>query len=159
DIGDARLDLEDNLVATVPAGSTPSRPWRYGKLPWSLTAIALFLAAVALGRLVTAHASVEHPAPMRIRSVTNFSGVETQPSLSPDGRSIAFISNRDGQWDIYVGLVSGGQPIRITNDSNLETRPRWSPDGTRLLFARLNDTGTSDIWVVPALGGTARRII
>jgi Tol biopolymer transport system component len=96
---------------------------------------------------------------MRFTTVTNFSGVEGQPSFSPDGRSVAFVSNRDGQWDIYVGLVTGGTLIRITNDSIVEARPRWSPDGTRLLFARLNDAGLYDVWVAPALGGAARRLM
>jgi len=46
---------------------------------------------------------------MRFSAVTNVAGVEAQPSFSPDGRSIAYISNRGGQWDVYVGLVSGGR--------------------------------------------------
>ena len=57
---------------------------------------------------------------MRFSLVTNFAGVEAQPSLSPDGRSVAFVSNRDGQWDVYVGLVIGGGLVRLTNDPNIE---------------------------------------
>src|SRR4029453_7521497 len=95
----------------------------------------------------------------RFSPVTNFAGVEAQPSLSPDGRSVAFVSNRGGQWDIYVSLVSGGNLIQVTKDPNVEIGPRWSPDGTRLLFARLNETALTDVWVVPAFGGTARRLV
>jgi Tol biopolymer transport system component len=58
-----------------------------------------------------------------------------------------------------VGLVAGGAPVRVTNDTNLELRPRWSPDGSRLAFGRLDETGRVDVWVVPALGGDARRIL
>jgi eukaryotic-like serine/threonine-protein kinase len=79
--------------------------------------------------------------------------------LSPDGRSVAFVSNRGGQWDIYVSLVSGGNLIQVTKDPNVEIAPHWSPDGARLLFARLNETGLTDVWVVPAFGGTARQIV
>src|SRR4029453_13937861 len=95
----------------------------------------------------------------RFISVTNFAGVESQPTLSPDGRSVAFVSNRTGQWDLYVALVSGGNLIRITDDPNVETRPQWAPDGARLLFARLNENGTTDLWNVPASGGRPRRIV
>jgi TolB protein len=72
---------------------------------------------------------------------------------------VAFVSNRDGQWDVYVGLVNGGGLVRLTNDANIEARPRWSPDGTKLLFSRLNESGLQDIWVTPAFPGTARRIV
>src|SRR5689334_25361801 len=95
---------------------------------------------------------------MRFSSITNFAGVEGQPSFSPDGRSVAFVSDRGGQYDIFVGLLSGGSLVRVTNDPNVEARPRWSPDGSKLLYARLNESGLWDSWVVPALGGTARRI-
>ena len=72
---------------------------------------------------------------------------------------MAFVSNRDGQWDIYVGLVTGGGLVRLTNDPNIEARPRWSPDGTKLLYSRLNESGLQDIWVTPAFPGNARRLI
>jgi Tol biopolymer transport system component len=96
---------------------------------------------------------------MRFSVVTNFPGVEAQPSLSPDGRQVTFVSNRDGQWDIYVGLVAGGGLIRLTNDPNVEARPRWSPDGTKILYSRLNESGLQDIWVTPAFPGTPRRVV
>jgi Tol biopolymer transport system component len=96
---------------------------------------------------------------MRFSSVTNFAGVEGQPSFSPDGRSVAFVSNRASQWDLYVGLVTGGDFIRLSNDPNLEAQPRWSPDGTKVLYSRLNETGLQDIWVTPAFPGTPRRLI
>jgi Tol biopolymer transport system component len=97
---------------------------------------------------------------MRFSAVTNMTGVESQPSLSPDGRSVAYVSNQGGQWDVYVGLVSGGgNPVRVTHDSNLELRPRWSPDGSRLAYGRLNETGQVDVWVAPAFGGAARLAV
>lgn len=160
DIGDARLELDppepsgiDELAAPAPGAA---RGWTT-IAPWGIAAAALLaLAAVVL---VPRLRPAERRPPMRFSAVTNFAGVEAQPSFSPDGRSIAFVSNRDGPWDVYVGLVTGGSLIRITNDPNLEIRPRWSPDGARLLFSRLNDQGLHDVWVAPALGGAARRIV
>ena len=158
-IGDARLELEDagsgELVTAAPTiGPAPRRG--SAVVAWSLTGIMAAIAVLAL--LARTDRRVRRPE-MQFRAVTTFSGVEAQPALSPDGRSVAFVSNRDGQWDLYVGLVAGGAAVRITNDPNFEIRPRWSPDGQRLLYARLNDSGTYDLWVVPALGGPTRRLL
>ena len=60
---------------------------------------------------------------MRFSAVTNFAGVQAQPALSPDGRSVAFVSNRNGPYNIYVGLISGGRLVQITNDANFKSPP------------------------------------
>ncbi|HXW04508.1 MAG TPA: protein kinase [Vicinamibacterales bacterium] len=161
DIGDALLELEDAASEAVPgAGPAGARPARSIAvvIPWVVAAVAIAVAAAAL---VFPRRAPERETPpsMRFSMVTNFAGVEAQPSLSPDGRSLAFVSNRDGQWDLYVGLVTGGGLVRLTNDPNVESRPRWSPDGTRLLYSRLNDAGLQDIWVTPAFPGTPRRVV
>jgi len=54
---------------------------------------------------------------MHFSAVTSFAGVQAQPALSPDGRSVAFISNRDGHYNVYVGLV------RVANWSRSRVTP------------------------------------
>ncbi|MGI8783405.1 MAG: protein kinase domain-containing protein [Acidobacteriota bacterium] len=156
-IGDARIEIDDALTAapeaTGAAAGSRSRPFVWGLAGLLLGILA---AAALLWRLNPFEAADPN---MRFSVVTNFAGVEGQPSLSPDGRSVVFVSNRDGQYDLWVGLVTGGNPVRITRDSNLESRPRWSPDGSRIAYARMNDSGLQDIWIVPALGGPTRRIL
>ena len=117
---------------------------------------AALAAAFAVGRYF--QAAPARPA-MRFSAITNFAGVERQPAFSPDGRSVAFVSDRGGQNDIYVGLLSGGSLVRVTNDPNVEARPRWSPDGSKLLYARLNEWGLWDTWAIPALGGIPHRLV
>jgi Tol biopolymer transport system component len=162
DIGEARIAIEEYLGN--PAAETPE-PAHQAARPTStswlvgLSLAGLLVGAIVAGLLVWKLASGRPAFPMRFSAVTNFPGVEAQPSLSPDGRSVAFASNRDGHYDIYVGLIAGGSLVRITNDANLKARPRWSPDGTKIAYSRLNESGLWDIWEVPALGGTPRRLI
>ncbi|HEY3766335.1 MAG TPA: IPT/TIG domain-containing protein, partial [Gaiellales bacterium] len=75
-----------------------------------------------------------------------------QPAWSPDGSSIAFASNRDGSFDIFILTLSNGHIRRLTTDSAAEFQPAWSPDGRRILFARATASGQT-IDVMPAAGG------
>jgi Tol biopolymer transport system component len=160
DIGDARLELDDAAaepVDVVTRGADITQR-KMTTMTW-IVAAGVVAGAIAAVIVFWRPAGREVASTMRFSVVTNFPGVEAQPSLSPDSRWVAFVSNRDGQWDIYIGLVTGGGLIRLTNDPNVEAQPRWSPDGTKLLFARLNEAGLQDIWVTPASPGTARRLI
>ena len=162
DIADARIEIEEALAAPEQAGAADATApattlGRSGVLRLAIGLVAGMLLAGA-GVWLWKLGAPPGPA-MRFSAVTNFAGVQAQPALAPDGRSVAFVSNKDGNYDIYVGLISGGSLVRVTNDPNLKARPCWSPDGATVAYARLNDSGIWDIWEVPALGGTPRRLI
>ncbi|RIK05877.1 MAG: hypothetical protein DCC49_12010 [Acidobacteria bacterium] len=74
-----------------------------------------------------------------------FAGQDRQPSISPNGRRIAYVSNRnpEGQYDLYVVDKSGPAyySCRLTNDSAEERRPAWSKDGNSIAFS--SDLGGS----------------
>jgi serine/threonine protein kinase len=163
-IGEARIAIEETIsgvgadgVRPIPEITEGERRSPLRALPWALA--GLLAGALIAGLVVW---KVVAPAPqsmMRFSAITNFAGVQAQPALSPDGRSVAFVSNRDGHYNIYVSLISGGSLIQITNSPNLKESPHWSPDGTKLVYSQLTDSGTADVWEVPALGGTPRRLI
>lgn len=91
------------------------------------------------------------------RRVTTRSGVNTWPALSPDGRAVAYVSDRTGDLEISVaGLVPGAREIAITSDGAQNMQPAWSPDGQWLAFHSRKRKG---IWVVPATGGTPRQVV
>jgi tricorn protease len=97
----------------------------------------------------TAHAVTSHPAH------------DIHPVFSPDGRKIAFSSNRHGSYDIYVVPVQGGRPTRLTVDSANEMVCGWSPDGKNVLFASTRGTAFPphyELYTVPVEGGMSRRI-
>jgi len=53
---------------------------------------------------------------------------DVSPALSPDGSQVAFASNRDGTWDLYVLNLDSGETTRVTNSPEYESAPSWSPD-------------------------------
>ena len=59
---------------------------------------------------------------------------DTAPSWSPDGSRLAFMSARDGNWEIYTMNADGSQPARLTSNGSNDGLPTWSPDGSTLAF-------------------------
>ncbi len=59
---------------------------------------------------------------------------DVSPALSPDGTQVAFASNRDGPWDLYILTLENGEISRVTNSPNYEASPSWSPDNQWLAF-------------------------
>jgi Tol biopolymer transport system component len=96
----------------------------------------------------------------RPRHLTAYDGVETGPSLSPDGNQVAFAWNGPSQdnFDIYVKVVGPGEPIRLTTSPAPDESPAWSPDGRLIAFQRLTSEFSADVFVIPALGGAERKV-
>ena len=162
-IGEARIVIEEVLAgktspAEQQAAAQPRAPQNriHSLVGW----IGGFVIGAALIGAVAWWITRSSPRTMmHFSAVTSFAGVQAQPALSPDGRSVAYISNRDGHYNVYVGLVHGGEPVQITHDTAMKARPSWSPDGGTLAYAQLNDSGEWDIWEVPALGGLPRKVV
>ena len=81
------------------------------------------------------------------------------PLWSPDGASIAFTSDREGNEDVFVMPAGGGVPGRLTCASAWDEAQCWTRDGTAVLFGSYRDTLETQLYMVPAGGGRARRVI
>lgn len=85
------------------------------------------------------------------RQLTNSPGPDLYPRVSPDGRRIAFVSERDGNAEIYVMNRDGSEQTRLTNHATEDTLPAWSPDGRRIIF-RSSRGGNADLFIMNADG-------
>ena len=91
------------------------------------------------------------------KNLTNNPRSDSSPSWSPDGKRIAFASDRDGDllhFNIYVMDVDGKNPQRLTNNRQNDQYPSWSPDGKRIAFSsdKKGNWKNFDIYVMDADG-------
>ncbi len=80
-----------------------------------------------------------------------------QPVWSPDGRSIAFQSYRDGNWHIWRSAADGSELRQLTFGPFDDREPHWSPDGTRIAFSS-DRSGDYDIWELDLATQALRRV-
>ena len=102
------------------------------------------------------------------QNLTNDRNDDRFPSWSPDGKRIAFVSDRDGPpryFDIYVMDADGGNLQRLTSDPRDDRNPSWSPDGERIVFGARREghfetkfAVTYEIYVMDADGGNQQRL-
>lgn len=71
------------------------------------------------------------------RRLTKSPAIDTTPSYSPDGKNIAFASDRDGGQQLYIMDSSGDSVRRVTSDGASYSKPVWSPDGTLVAFTKI----------------------
>ena len=129
------------------------RRWRTG----GTIAVALFLAIAAMTVWRVTRRTKAEPRPELVR-LTSDPGLTTDPALSPDNRLLAYASDRAkvGDLDIWVGQISGGDPIRLTDHPADDHEPTFSPDGNQIAFRSERDGG--GVYVVSAIGGTPRLL-
>ena len=94
-------------------------------------------------------------------SVTNSPGEESWPRFSPDGKSIAFTAQYNGNSDVFVMPVTGGIPTRITYNAFSDRLIDWHPNGKKLLFVSSREMGArglSEFFMVEKDGGFPEKL-
>ena len=79
------------------------------------------------------------------------------PAWSPDGRTIVFVSWRDGNGEVYAMDADSSSPRNLTQGPAKDVRPAWSPDGRRIAFVSRRD-GNSEVYVMNADGSGKRTL-
>ncbi len=141
-------------VEGVAATALPLPVSRRSYRTWTWAAGALLFAAAGVW---FARDRTAPPAP-RLVGLTAFTGTESYPAFSPDGKHVAFTWNGEKQdnTDIYVKVVEGTTALRLTNHAAVDSFPAWSPDGRQIAFASMR--GDAGIYLVSPLGGPERKL-
>ena len=144
---------------TVPGGSAVHGiSGRWGRR-WPLAVVATIVTLLGVVALLVRRPGVAMPflAAARFTQLTDQPGLETSPSLSPDGKSVVYASRISGNWDIYLQRVDGKKAINLTADAlEDDTQPEFSPDGALVAFRSERNGG--GLFTMGATGESVRRI-
>jgi WD40-like Beta Propeller Repeat len=142
----------------------PAEPTAPRRLIWPVVFLPAVVALLVVGGL--AHGQTQHVTPRgsadgiafayapegtshifvtrsgELVQLTDSDGSELAPAWSPDHTRLAFQSNRDGNWEIYVANADGTDVRRLTDDDAEDGEPSWTPDGKSIAFVRHGDLYT-----------------
>jgi Tol biopolymer transport system component len=168
DVAEALRNLSkapDTAVSAISARGADRKPLRWMvRRPWirwagaAVAAAALAAAAYWAGFVRHRAVSGEIAGAPELARVTFDSGLNIDPSISADGKFVAYSSDRsgDGNLDIWVQQIGGGSPIRVTRDAADDREPDISPDGTHVVYHSERNGG--GIYIAPTTGGEEQRI-
>jgi Tol biopolymer transport system component/DNA-binding winged helix-turn-helix (wHTH) protein len=151
--------VEGTRTTDVPGGSGVRQESR---MPWVRRTSILFVVLVLLAAVgFFIYRRLQSPASLAQRTLTRITfddGLQIGATWSPDGRFMAYSSDRGSKFDIWVQQVSGGDPVQITKGPGSNWQPDWSPDGKFIAYR--SENGDGGLFVIPALGGEGmeRRI-
>jgi len=162
---DLAFALHASTGVTSTSGAAAAVPAAVRRTPgiarWAVAALAVIVAGAAFvaGRFsARAPATAVAATPVvSFQQVTDNPGVETSPTLSPDGKTVVYVSDASGKLDLYSLRVGGRNPVRLTGDSPLnDWQPAFSPDGDRIAFRSEREGG--GIFIMEATGESVRRL-
>lgn len=94
------------------------------------------------------------------QQITSGMAFDSQPSVSPDGKRIAFVSDRSGSENLWIANIDGSNPKQLSKDPQGDFEsPSWTPDGDYILVSRKPDNvATHEVWMYHVHGGTGVQV-
>ena len=154
DLDELKEDSDSERLVWKRQAVRPARQWVLALV----VALALLGLGIAIGFAVW-FIRPPAPAPQPILTrLTSDAGLTFQPAISPDGKLLAYASDRAGRenLDVWVKTVAGGQPSRRTRHQADDYEPSFSPDGSKIAFRSDRDNG--GIYVMPTIAGEPQLI-
>jgi len=144
--GDASLIASAGDGSMLPAFAPDGR-LAFTRVLWNKTIYKLDLAAPR-----------KEVSPLHQWSASS-SRLDSNPRFSPNGRRVAFVSDRSGTYQIWVANADGSGAFQLTSvTAPFVGSPSWSPDGSTILFDGTKN-GHFEVYAVSAAGGTPRRLM
>jgi Tol biopolymer transport system component/predicted Ser/Thr protein kinase len=120
-------------------------------------AVACLVLLLVAGGFTAYHFWTASNGPAKITQISQWDKPMDFARLSPDGHTVAFISEVGGVSQVFVMLTSGGEPLQLTHDEGDKVVNSFSRDGTEIYYGR--SLGIDEGWAVPTLGGNPRRVV
>src|SRR5580765_1207402 len=164
-MADLRVDLveikeeSDSGKGPQPSPSPHKRGWGAAKVAAVVALVAVLAAGAGWmlrGRSAPSQPRAHAPVPRALTRLTFDGGLQTDVTWSPDGRSIAYTSDKSGNFDIWVQSIDTGEVRQVTKSPAHDRQPTWSPDGNTIVFRSEREGG--GLFAVPAGGGAERRL-
>ena len=172
---DARYQRMDDVSAVLESLATSDVGTPATRAGTSTRRSALVVGAVLVAAAITAAwyttRAVTTPGTLaigRITHVTSEPGLELDPAIAPDGRTIAYVAGPPGRTRVYIRQIASGRAVALLDEgfSDGQRWPQWSPDGSRLVFqagrqpsfSRSSPGTAMLLYEVPALGGSPRKL-
>ena len=153
--GQAKQAALESPSATSPATRAPA-----GRRTIIYVVAAIFVLAALGGAFFLFRSQRSSPpASKDWQQITFFTDSAVYPTLSPDGRMLAFIRGSSsflGPGQIYVKFLPDGQPVQLTHDSSVKLAPAFSPDGSNIAYSTVDPW---DVLEVPVLGGEPHTLL
>jgi serine/threonine protein kinase len=154
-IEDIKEDSDSGRLQAVRGLPPPAkRRWL-----WAALAAAVVLASAGVAAWLSSLERSSVPPPRyTLFQLTRDSGLTTQPAISPDGKLVAYVSDRaeEDNPDIWVQQTGGGTPVRLTTSPAVDCQPVFSPSGAMIAYSSFGEK--PGVFVVPALGGLGRLV-
>lgn len=126
--------------------------------------LALALPATSIAAFPGANGKIAFSSPNGVETInpdgtgrTVLEADAEDPAWSPGGDKIAFMTTRDGNYEIYVMNADSSNQTRLTNNSAVDSAPDWSPDGSRIVFTSDRD-GNREIYTMNSDGSNQTRL-
>lgn len=153
-----RPALFRRLIGDTRAFTVSERGRRQWVRPWFLLVLLAGITAVLFYWLIR-RPDAGVPRLLNPVQLTSALGVENHPTWAPDGDRLAYESDQNGNWDIWVTQLGQGDSVNLTaQHSGPDRYPAWSPDGRQIAFVSEREEGWG-LYSMASVGGTPRRLL